>query len=137
VSKTPTAAQSGGDLNMEPLSEFVRNEVVKQEKLHFLVTILICSVAYILITFWLNSVRANASLWLVWPLIAVQLLLYLSIFLTCFRRSKEMGLNATVALVGFIGLGLLGRINDWEIFVIPAMVVIMLAMSARSDSISP
>jgi hypothetical protein len=48
-----------------------------------------------------------------------------------------MGLNGTIALVVLLALGGLGRVNDWKILVIPAMILVMLVASARNKRMSP
>ena len=86
--------------------------------------------------FWLNSIRATASLWFIWVLIIIQFALYFSIFLTSYNRSKVLGLNKNVALILFIILAVLGRVNNWELIVIPLLVIVMLMFSARNKKVS-
>ena len=94
------------------------------------------SIGYLLITLWLNSIRATASLWFVWVLIIIQFALYFSIFISGYQRSKVFGLNKNLALVLFIILAVLGKVNDWEMIVIPLLIVVMLAFSARNKKVS-
>ncbi len=94
------------------------------------------SVGYLLITLWLNSIRATASLWFVWVLIIIQFALYFSIFISGYQRSKVLGLNKNHVLVIFIILAVLGRVNDWELVVIPLLVLVMFIFSARNKKVS-
>ena len=115
---------------MTKVHDFLNSEIAKIENRMFWGRILSVSLGYILVTLLLNSIRAKASLWFVWPLIIVQLVLYLSIFIAGYRRSKTLGLNENLAFVVFIILAFLGRVNDWEIVVIPVLVAGMLIWSA-------
>jgi hypothetical protein len=117
-------------------SDFIKNEVLKIENRSFWLRILGSSVGYLVITLWLNSIRATASLWFVWPLIIIQFALYFSIFIAGYQRSKVFGLNKNLAWVLFIILTVLGRVNDWEVIVIPLLVVVMLVLSATNKKIS-
>ena len=117
-------------------SDFLKNEVLKMENRMFLAKILGSSVGYILITLWLNSIRTTASLWFVWVLIIIQFALYFAIFISSYQRSKIFGFNKNLALVLFTILAVLGRVNDWELVVIPLLIVIMLTFSVRNKNVS-
>jgi len=117
-------------------NNFLKNEVLKMENRMFLGSIIGSSIGYLIITLWLNSIRTTASLWFVWVLIIIQFTLYFSIFISGYNRSKVLGLNKNVALALFIILAVLGRVNDWELIVIPLLVVIMLIFSARNKKVS-
>ena len=117
-------------------NDFLKNEVLKMENRMFWGRILGSAIGYIVITLWLNSIRATASLWFVWPLIIIQFALYFSIFIAGYQRSKVFGFNKNLALVLFIILAVLGRVNNWELVVIPLLIVIMLAFSARNKKVS-
>lgn len=114
------------------VSNFVANEILKMENRLFWTKLLIFSIGYLLITLWLNSIRTNASLWFVWILIIIQFALYFSIFISSYGRSKVLGLNKNFALILFTILAILGRVNDWELLIIPLLVVTMLVFSARN-----
>ena len=116
--------------------DFLKNEVLKMENRLFWAKIIGSSVGYLLITFWLNSIRATASLWFVWILIIIQFILYFSIFISGYQRSKILGFNKNLVLVIFIILAVLGRVNDWELVVIPFLVIVMLIFSARNKKVS-
>ena len=115
---------------------FLTNEVLKIENRMFWGKLIGSSIGYLLITLWLNSIRATASLWFVWVLIIIQFALYFSIFISGYQRSKVFGLNKNLALVLFIILAVLGKVNDWEMIVIPLLIVVMLAFSARNKKVS-
>jgi len=93
-------------------------------------------IGYIGITFWLNAIRATAPLWFVWVLIIVQFALYFSIFISSYRRAIGCGLNKNISLIIFIALAILGRVNDWEILVIPLTIIIMLIFSMKTKNVS-
>lgn len=115
---------------------FLTNEVLKIENRMFWGKLIGSVVGYTLITLWLNSIRATSSLWFVWVLIIIQFALYFSIFITSYQRSKVFGLNKNLALVIFIILTVLGRVNDWEILVIPLLTIAMLIFSVRNKKVS-
>lgn len=117
-------------------NNFLKNEVLKMENRMFWGRILGSSIGYLVITLWLNSIRATASLWFVWVLIIIQFALYFSIFIAGYQRSKILGLNKNYAFILFIILAVLGRINNWELLVIPLLIVVMLAFSAMNKKVS-
>ncbi|MFA5010192.1 MAG: hypothetical protein WC553_03115 [Patescibacteria group bacterium] len=114
----------------ESQSEFVKGYIADMNKRGFFLQILVITLAYAGITYWLNAIRADASLWLVWPLIIVQLGLYIAIFFESYKRAQELRVKWANWIV-FVVLGLLGRVNDWEIIVIPITVITMLILSGR------
>ena len=127
------------DMENTPSSKaenFLKNEVLKIENRLFFGKLLGSAIGYILITLWLNGIRTTASLWFVWVLIIIQFALYFSIFITSYQRSKIFGLNRNLALVIFVVLAVLGRVNDWEMVVIPAIVVVMLVLSVMNKKVS-
>lgn len=117
-------------------SDFINNEMLKTENQLFWGRILGSSIGYLIITLWLNSILANASIWFVWTLIIIQLLLYFLIFFVSYQRSKVFGLNKNFAFGLFIVLAILGRVNDWELLIIPLLVIAMLVFSARNKKVS-
>jgi hypothetical protein len=117
-------------------SDFINNEVLKSENRLFWFRILASSIGYLAITLWLNSIRTTASLWFVWILIIIQFSLYFSIFIAGYTRSKVFGLNNNIALILFVVLAGLGRVNNWELIIIPLLVVTMLVLSTRTKRIS-
>lgn len=88
------------------------------------------------ITFWLNAIRATAPLWFVWVLIIVQFALYFSIFISSYRRAIVCGLNKNISLIIFTALAVLGRVNDWEILVIPLAIIVILIFSMKTKNVS-
>ena len=117
-------------------SDFLNKEVLKIENRLFWSRILGSSIGYLLMTLWLNSIRVTASLWIVWVLIIVQFAIYFSIFITSYQRSKVFGLNKNISLVLFIALAVFGRVNDWEIVIIPLLVIVMLVFSVMNKKVS-
>jgi hypothetical protein len=111
-------------------TDFIHNEQMKIDNRLFWGRIVGSSLGYLIVTLFLNSIRTTAPLWFVWVLIVIQFALYFSIFIAGYSRSKALGLNKTVALVVFVIFAVLGRINNWEIIVIPLVVVGVLVCSA-------
>jgi hypothetical protein len=119
--------------------EFSKNVIefaLKNESKYFIGSILFSSVVYLLVTLLLNSIRATAPIWLVWILIGIQFLYYYFIFASAYRRSIVYGLSSGLALVVFVILAILGRVNDWEILVIPSMLVVMILISLANKRVS-
>ena len=116
--------------------DFIDNEVLKIENRSFWFRILASSLGYLVITLWLNSIRTTVSLWFVWILIIIQFSLYFSIFIAGYTRSTVFGLNKNIAWILFSVLAVLGRVNDWELIIIPLLVITMLVLSARNKKIS-
>jgi heme/copper-type cytochrome/quinol oxidase subunit 4 len=117
-------------------NNFIEQEVLKNGNKLFIGSIISIAIGYTIITVWLNSIRATASLWFVWVLILIQFALYFLIFITSYRRSKVLGLNQSFAWIIFIVLTILGRINDWELFVIPSLLLIMIILSVSNKKVS-
>jgi len=118
------------------VNNIIVDEVLKVENRSFWFRILASAIGYFLITTWLNSIRATASLWFVWILIIVQFSLYFAIYITSYSRSKVLGLNKNVAWIIFVTLAVLGRVENWEIIIIPLLVVTMLVLSGINKKIS-
>lgn len=116
--------------------DFVKNIILKSERRLFFIRILGFAVGYALITMWLNRIRIAASPWLVWTLIIVQFTLYFSIFVAGYRRFVTCGFNEALGVVFFTALAILGRVNDWELVIIPLVVFVMLVVSVRCKNVS-
>jgi len=89
------------------------------------------AIGYLVVTLFLNWIRASASLWIVWPLILIQLGLYVSIFFSGCRFFTTLGINATLTLVVFVALAALGRVVylfAWEWVAIPLALAIVVAL---------
>lgn len=113
-------------------SDFIKMETQKAERRIFFGKIISIVIGYAGITFWLNAIRATWPIWFVWVLIIVQLILYFSIFVSSYNRASAIGLNKTLGFIIFVALAVLGRVNDWELLIIPLLVVIMLIFSAKN-----
>ena len=113
------------------LSEAVNKIALQAEKRIFAGFLIFTIILYSGITFWLNAIRSNAAIWFVWILI-IQLLLYCWIFVLCYHRSIDCGYKRGILI--FIGLALLGRVNDWELIIIPLVAIIMLVISAKNKN---
>ncbi|MEI6553103.1 MAG: hypothetical protein WCO09_00890 [bacterium] len=118
------------------VDEFLSKEVSKLENRLFWAKIISVTIAYVLITWFLNSIRSTASLWVVWPLIIIQFALYFSIFVSAYNRSKVLGLNKALALLIFVIAAILGRVNNLELVFISIVVAVMLIFSAQNKKVS-
>ena len=116
--------------NENHLSEFARHQMCLIARRMFTIQLLAIVGGYVGVTFWLNDIRETAPQWWVWVLIIIQFLLYFSIFSACYQRAKDIGSKYSHIVV-FIILAVLGRINDWEVVVIPLTVVTILVLSRR------
>ena len=119
------------NLNSE-IHPFVQKEWIKLRKTEFISKLLLTLVGYVGITLWLNNIRATAPLWLVWFLIIVQLLLYFSIFSSSYLRFKSIK-NNNFGFPLFLVLAILGRVENWEILVIPLTTIYILIISAKNN----
>lgn len=117
------------------LHPFIKTEWLRMKKTEFIVNMLFVLIGYIGITFWLNSIRATANLWFVWVLIIIQFILYCLIFSTSYMRFKACG-HKRFGIIPFIILAILGRVENWELVIIPLLVVSMLIISARNKNLS-
>ncbi len=116
------------------LHPFIKNEWLRMKKTEFIVNMLFVLISYIGITLWLNAIRAVANLWFVWVLIIIQFVLYCLIFSTSYQRFKACGYKR-FGIIPFIVLAILGRVENWEIVIIPLLVVSMLIISARNKNL--
>lgn len=114
---------------------FLTAEILKTERRVFAGRILATLFGYVLFSTWLSYVRETAPLWFVWTLIIAQWLLYFLIFIVSHRRAQAIGLK-TFGIIPFIILAALGRINDWELVIIPGLIITMLIISARTKTMS-
>lgn len=87
-------------------------------------------VGYVGITLWLNSIRATANLSFVWVLIVVQLVLYCLIFVTSHQYFRVCGYKR-LGIAPFIILAILGRVENWELFIIPLLIIVMFISSTK------
>lgn len=117
-------------------SNFFKSEILRLERNMFLGKFLSSAILYTVITLWLNSIRVTASIYFVWILIVIQFAFYFSIFIVSYRYSKVCGLNKNISLILFTLITVLGRVNDWELLIIPLLVVIMLVCAVKNKNLS-
>jgi len=122
--------------NLDPGQEFIKSEILKTERRVFGGRILTTLFFYVFVSSWLSYVRETAAIWFLWILIIAQLLLYLAIFTISYRRAQTIGLKY-FSLLPFIILAALGRVNDWEMVIIPGLIIVMLIISQRSKTLTP
>ena len=115
---------------------FIKKKILSQERILFLYNLLLPVIGYVCITFWLNSIRSIAPLWAVWMLIVPQFALYFYVFFASYRRSVVCGFNKNLALVLFAILLVLGRVENWEIVVIPVLIIGMIIISSINKNVS-
>lgn len=111
-------------------NDFIKKIILEDQNRNFIISIIATLIGYVGITFWLNAIRADATRWFVWVLIIIQLLLYFNIFFTGYKRSKECGLKY-FGFILFLVLAILGRVENWELIIIPALIIIMIIISLR------
>src|SRR5439155_4201318 len=46
----------------------------------------------------------------------------------CYQRMKDMGRKTPILYLLFFVLAILGRVNDWEVLIIPLLVLVMLVL---------
>ncbi len=117
------------------LHPLIKKEWLMLKRNAFMFNILLIVMGYVGITLWLNAIRASASLWFVWVLIIIQFTLYCLIFSTSYLRFRECG-HKKIWMIPFFILTILGRVENWELVIIPLLVVSMLAISARNNNLS-
>lgn len=117
-------------------TDFVKTLELKETDSLFRGSLTIILIGYIGITFWLNAIRTTASLWFVWILIGIQFLLYSSIFSFSYSRALVIGFNKQFWFAFFIVLAILGRINNWELFIIPLLLAVMFILSIKNKNLS-
>ena len=122
--------------NIKKADDFIKKEILNNERNWFIFKILASALSYAGITFWLNSIRTTAPLWFVWFLIIIQFALYFSIFIVSYRHATVCGLNKNISIIIFTALAILGRVNDWELLIIPLTVVVMLIVAIKNKKIS-
>jgi hypothetical protein len=119
---------------MSTVNELMKREVLRAQKNIFIFSLFLVLAGYIGTTLLLNAIRQSAVLWFVWVLIVLQLFLYFSIFVACLIRAKQCGYRYAFWL--FIILSIVGRVNNWELVLIPIMIVTMLVLSERNQKVS-
>ena len=107
---------------------FLEKEYLKIGRASFLASITYIIISYIGITFWLNAIRTTASLWFVWVLIIIQFILYCSIFSVSYTYYQRCGFNKWFSIIPFIILAGLGRVENWELFIIPTTIIAMIIL---------
>jgi hypothetical protein len=113
--------------------EIITREILRAEKNLFIFRLFLTLACYIGITVWLNAIRQTASTWLLWTLIALQLFIFLTIFVVSSLRLRQCKTPSWWLWLPFI----LSRINNWEVVAIPATILVMLILSERNKHVSP
>lgn len=121
--------------NETKADNFLKEESLRLEKRIFLSSILFYPVLYLLITLWLNSIRETSSLFFVWILIIIQFIFYFKIFIVSYKRSNVLGFNKNITPYVFIILAFLARVDEWELIIIPVLVIVMATLSSREKVI--
>jgi len=117
-------------------SDFAKTQILKNDRSIFRGKIIIFLIGYIGITLWLNAIRATASLWFVWVLIVIQFLLYFSFFSSSYNRALVIGINKYYGFPFFVILAILGRVNNWELFIIPLLLIVIFIFSEKKNNVS-
>ena len=58
------------------------------------------------------------------------MILYFSIFVISYQRAQLIGIKR-FGIIPFIILAILGRVENWEIFIIPLLLITMFLLSAK------
>ena len=117
-------------------NDFIKNETLKLERRLFSGKLIFIILGYVIMTFWLNAIRTTWPIWLVWVMIIVQFILYFSIFISSYNRASTIGLNKTLGFIIFVALIVLGRVNNWELIIIPLLFIIMIIFSNKNTKVS-
>jgi hypothetical protein len=117
---------------MNRVTDLITREVVRAEKNIFISRLVIAVISYGGFTILLNAIRQTVPIWLLWILITVQLLLFLTIFVVISLRMRQCRYHIWWLLLPLI----LSRINNWERVVIPATMILTLILSEMNKHIS-
>ena len=115
--------------------KFLKTEILARERNVFFTSIILISLGYVGITFWLNTIRATAPITFVWVLIIIQFTLYILIFSTSYMRFKGCGYKR-FGIIPFLVLAILGRVDNWELLIIPVLIITMVVISGKNKNIS-
>ncbi len=107
--------------------------LLQREKRVFIIKMLLAAGAYVGITLVLNAVRKEATTGLLWGSIFLQLLFYGYIFFVAAVRASECGYKVSCWLAPV--LAVLGRVEDFEVVVIPAVILASFAISAKGRTL--
>jgi len=119
---------------MSEVSDVIKKEVLRTEKNIFIFKLFLVLAAYVGMTLWLNAIRQIAAIWFVWVLIALQLFLFISIFVACAMRAKQCGYRYVWLILVLVACA--SRVDNWELMLIPIMAVAMLILSERNQKVS-
>ncbi len=120
-------------ITMSRVHDHIKAEILRGEKNLFIFQLSITIIGYIGMTFWLNSIRQTAPIWVVWVLIVIQFLFLITFFAVCSVRAKQCGFrHAWLIFIVFI----LSRVSNWEFVLLPLLVLVMLILSERNQNVS-
>jgi hypothetical protein len=119
---------------MSEVNEVITREVLRTEKNIFIFKLFLVLAGYVGTTLWLNAIRQSAAIWFVWVLIALQLFLFISIFVVCIMRAKQCEYRYVWLILVLVACA--SRVDNWELALIPAMAVTMLVLSERNQKVS-
>ena len=120
---------------MSEVNGMIKREVLRAKKNIFIFNLSLVLAGYVGTTLWLNAIRQSAAIWFVWVLIALQFFLFISIFVVCSMRAKQCGHR--YRWFWLFPILALSRVNDWELVLIPALVLTLLVLSERNQRVSP
>ena len=119
-----------------PLSD-IKNQFkqaqLRKEKSFFIFKTVITILIYIGLSKWHSTGRTTPGL-LAWILAISQILCYFLIFEISYKRFKELGYKKIAWMI--IILAFVGRVEDWEIIVIPSLVIVMLIFTFINNTLS-
>lgn len=113
-------------------NNFFKFEILKAKKSSFISYFISIIIEYAIIVYLLNTFRTVMPSWLLWILIIIQFTIYFFIFIVGYLRSKVCGFNKYISLLFFILLAFLGRVDNWELFILPLLVIIIFISPAKN-----
>jgi uncharacterized membrane protein YhaH (DUF805 family) len=120
-----------GNLSLSDIKTEFKQAQLRKEKGSFIIKTIVTVLIYYGLSEWLNTIRATALNWFVWVLAITQILFY---FLISYRRFKELGYNKLSWII--VILAFVGRVENWEIIVIPLLVVVMFIFTFMNKNLS-
>lgn len=119
---------------MSRVHELIKREILRAEKNIVIFRLFVCLAGYVGTTLWLNAIRQASALWFVWILIGLQFFFLISIFVVCSMRARQCGHRHPY--IWLLPILFLSRVENWELVVLPALVVIILIISERNQQVS-
>jgi len=118
----------------DPNSLVGLRKALRAEKTHFMAIVLLAAGVYLGMSVLVDSLAKDTSTEIFLALQIPRLMVYVYIFWLAEARAKERGYS--VVWLAWI-LGIVGRVNDLEVIVIPAVIVASLVLSEMAKVPEP